>query len=121
MNRLNFLLFVLLVGVTVSCNSPKDGVGMNEEAKTENVGTKEKTMDDVNELIDAYAGKANLTNVQEEQIRAAAAKYDLNGGTDAENKMQRRLLRKEIISTILTQEQVDALRRDRKARKGGGK
>lgn len=119
MNRLNFLIYLFVFGFIVSCNSSKDSLVTTEEEKTSEMAP--KTADDINELIDTYAGVAGFTDVQEEQIREAAKKYNLNSGTQEEVKMQRRLLRKEIMANILTQEQVMALRAERKKERGGGK
>ncbi|PHI20315.1 hypothetical protein CEQ90_09010 [Lewinellaceae bacterium SD302] len=125
MKHLNFILFLLVFGVSVSCNSPKDGMAKpDEEATVEASEVNAENIDEkVDEIIETYASTAQLTNVQEQQIRDIAKKYDLFGGTDAENQLQRRLLRKEVIGTVLTEQQVSDLRRERQSRKrnGGGK
>jgi hypothetical protein len=119
MNRLNFLIYLFIIGFTFSCNSSKDSLMTTEEEKSSEMAP--KTTEDINELIDTYAGVAGFTNVQEEQIREAAKKYNLNSGTQEEVKMQRRLLRKDVMANILTPEQVSALRAERKKERGGGK
>ncbi len=125
MKQSNFFLFLLLLGLAVSCNSPKDGIAKPSEEETiENAEVNAENFDQkVDEVIESYASTAQLTDVQEQQIRDIAKKYDLFGGTAAENQMERRKLRKEVISTVLTEQQVNDLRRERQKRKrdGGGK